>query len=81
MLNTANVDEKLSRVANLDRGTINQYYRIGLSLTETKLFKTAIRVSEPVDQIEDLPVFQHDAEFLNISTTAVLVLEPISSLL
>lgn len=79
MLNTANVDEKLARIANQDRGTINQYYRIGLSLAETKLFKPSIRVSEAIDLIEELPTFKHNAEFQNISTSAVLVPEPIST--
>lgn len=79
MLNTANVDEKLARMANQDRGTINQYYHIWLSLAETKLFKTSIRVSEAIDQIEELPTFKHNAEFQNISTSAVLVSEPIAT--
>lgn len=42
-------------MADAGRGTINQYYRIGLSLVETKLYKTSERVSEPVDETEDLP--------------------------
>lgn len=79
MLNTANVDVKLARMVNQNRGTINQYYRIALSLTETKLFKTSIRVAEAVDQIEDLPTFKHNSEFQNISTTAVLVPDPIAT--
>lgn len=66
MLNTANVDTKLSQMANENRGTINQCYRIGLSLCETKLFKTPVRVSEAVDGVETLPNFKHDAEFQNI---------------
>lgn len=65
MLNAANMDEKLSRMADNGRGTISQYYRIGLSLVETKLFKTSVRVSEAVDDIEDLPTFKHDSEFQN----------------
>lgn len=79
MMNTANVDEKLSRMANNNRRTILQYYRIGLSLVETKLFKTSVRVSEAIDDIEELPVFKHNAEFQNISTTAVLMPEPIAT--
>lgn len=79
MLNTANVDQKLSEMANNGRGTVNQYYRIGLSLVETKLHKTSIRVTEPIDEVEELPNFKHDAEFQNVSTTAVLMPEPISS--
>lgn len=79
MLNTANVDDKLTRMVNNNRGTINQYYRIAMSLVETKLHKTSIRVSEAVDQIEDLPTFKHNSEFQNISTSAVLVPEPIST--
>lgn len=79
MLNTAYMDNKLSGMAENGRGTILQYYRIGLSLVETKLFKTSVRVSEAVDDIEDLPTFRHDAEFHNISTTAVLMPEPIST--
>lgn len=79
MLNTANVDTKLSQMADNNRGTINQYYRIGLSLCETKLFKTSVWVSEAVDGVENLPNFKHDAEFQNISTTAVLMPESIST--
>ncbi|XP_054271189.1 uncharacterized protein LOC128991928 [Macrosteles quadrilineatus] len=79
MLNTANVDQKLSQMANANRGTINQYYRIGLSLIETKLFKTSTRISEAIDEIEELPKLKRDTEFQNISTTAVRVPEPIAT--
>lgn len=79
MLNTANVDTKLTQMVDAGRGTINQYYRIAMSLTETKLFKTSIRVAEAVDQIGDLPNFKHSSEFQNISTSAVLMPEPIAT--
>lgn len=51
MLNTTNATQKAETLVQANRGTINQYYRIGLGLAEAKLYRTKIRVNEAVDEV------------------------------
>lgn len=79
MLSAVSIQQKAEPLVNTDRGTVNQCYRVGLILVKAYFYKTQIRVSEPVDEIDDLPTFKLDPAFVNLTSTAVLVPEPIST--
>lgn len=50
MLSTVNIQQKAEQLLHAEKGTVAQYYRVGPSLVEAKLYKTQIRV----DDIEDI---------------------------
>lgn len=77
--NASSATTKAETLCNAGKGTPYQYYQVSLGLAEAKLYKTSIRVTEPVDDIEDLEEFKHDPEFLNITSTAIIFPEPIST--
>lgn len=79
MANSSSIHRNAETLINANHGTTSQYYRVALGLVEAKLHKTAIRVTEAVDETNQLPDFKHDPEFLNLRSSVTIFPEPISN--